>query len=259
MPKIFISYRRNDSSYPADSIYKALASVFGKEALVFDVDTIPLGVDFRVHLSGEVARCDVLLAVIGDNWLDARNEAGERRLDDPNDFVRIEIEAALSRRIPVIPVLVGRAKMPKEEQLPTTLAILVYRNATEVRPGRDLDDHLERLVGGVASVLGYTLSKEAPASQDRQTEAEQGKRAIRNTLESLSDWQRWFLLRFIVEGRRQIPDFEVGDFKAAWDFEMDVLIAKGIVRQYRGGVYEIVPTYYEYLKKNWNPQAGTLA
>jgi hypothetical protein len=89
--------------------------------------------------------------------------------------------------------------------------------------------------------------------------ADQKRISVRRTLESLTDWQRRFLLRFIVEGRTQIPEFEVGQFRAAWDFQMDVLVQKGVVRQHRrAGVYEIEPVYLEYLQENWDPQNGTL-
>jgi hypothetical protein len=95
----------------------------------------------------------VLVVLIGDTWLEATDETGHRRLDAPNDFVRIEIQAALRRRIPVIPVLLGRVSMPTAEQLPAPLADLAYRNAAEVRPGRDFDTDLDRLVRGIERVL----------------------------------------------------------------------------------------------------------
>ena len=88
---------------------------------------------------------------------------------------------------------------------------------------------------------------------------EQKKRAVRASLESLTEWQRKFLLRFVVEDRTQIPEFEVGQFKATWDFEMAVLVEKGIILEHRrAGVFEIQPVYLEYLKANWNPKTGTL-
>ena len=89
----------------------------GPHLLFMDVDTIPLGTNFEEVLHEEVAKCGVLLAVIGPNWSDARDEDGKRRLDDPNDFVRLEIAAALQRDIPVIPILLDNAKIPKASQL----------------------------------------------------------------------------------------------------------------------------------------------
>lgn len=152
MPKIFISYRRDDSAYPAQVIHETLVAKFGEEAVFFDVDSIPVGMDFHGILNEAVAKCDVLLAVIGDHWLNAKDGAGNRRLDDPNDFVRIEIEAALSRDIPVVPVLVGKAMVPRAEQMPDSLRKLARRNAAEVRPGKDFRSHLERLAKGIENV-----------------------------------------------------------------------------------------------------------
>src|SRR5947209_12396451 len=122
MPKIFISYRREDSEHIAGRIYDRLEPCFGRDNVFLDIDTIPFGVDFREHLDQAVGRCDVLLAVIGERWLEVRfkdgPKEGQRRLDDPTDFVRIEIESALARGIPVIPVLVGTARMPDYLELP---------------------------------------------------------------------------------------------------------------------------------------------
>lgn len=146
MPKIFISYRRDDSEFAVDPIYKRLSSHFGSESVFMDVDTIPKGVDFRTQLNDAVRQCDVLLAVIGKHWLDSRKNDGTRRLDDPADFVRIEIQAALERNIPVIPVLLGGVSMPRNEELPAELGDLVYRNAAELRRGSDFERHLDGLV-----------------------------------------------------------------------------------------------------------------
>lgn len=94
------------------------------------------------------------------------------------------------------------------------------------------------------------------AARERQ---EHQQKTIRANLESLTDWQRRFLLRFITEGRTQIPEFEVGQFKATWDFEMAVLVEKGIVKEHRrAGVFEIEPVYHQYLIEHWNRETGAL-
>src|ERR1700733_11425134 len=105
---IFISYRRSDSLVVSGRIYDFLVEEFGKENVFKDVYSIPLGSDFRAVLNEWVGGCSVFLAIIGDAWLSAIGPSGSRRLDDPNDFVRIEIESALARGddITVIPVLV---------------------------------------------------------------------------------------------------------------------------------------------------------
>lgn len=97
-----------------------------------DVAAIEPGRDFRKAIDQSVASCSVLLAVIGRDWLEAKDEAGQRRLDDPNDFVRVELASALRRDIPVVPVLVRSAKMPRADQLPDDLKELAYRNAVEL-------------------------------------------------------------------------------------------------------------------------------
>jgi HAD superfamily phosphoserine phosphatase-like hydrolase len=158
MPKIFVCYRRDDSGYPAAQIYTALKDHFGSDSVIFDVDTIPLGVDFQNYLNNQLSKCDILLAVIGDKWI----EVLKQRSDDPDDFVRIEITAALERDIPVVPVLVSKASMPKENDLPTELAKLAFRQATEVRSGSDLQIHIERLINR----LEHSLS-EGKASKNQ--------------------------------------------------------------------------------------------
>lgn len=156
-PKVFISYRRKDSPYAAQAIYDKLVAHYGANSVVFDVDTIPLGVDFVAYLNDQVGQCDALLAIIGDNWIEARKDDGTRRLDDPDDFVRIEIEAALRRSIRVIPVLTGQVAMPRKDDLPRGMKALADRHAAEVRTGHDLPHHLERLVRGMDHSFKYAF------------------------------------------------------------------------------------------------------
>src|SRR4051794_34079483 len=127
MPKIFICYRREDSAHQAGRLYEHLAFHFGPEDVFKDVDSIPPGRDFRKVLAERVGQCDVVLVLVGDQWLSAASPNGERRLDDAADFVRIEIETALRRDIPVIPLLVGRTQIPSAEMLPPSLQDFAYR------------------------------------------------------------------------------------------------------------------------------------
>jgi hypothetical protein len=131
--KVFISYRREDSAGHAGRVQDRLAREFGRDLLFMDVDGIPLGRNFVKVLQEEVAKCSVLLAVIGREWLGARAEDGTRRLDNPNDFVRVEIAAALQRDIPVIPILLDGTKVPRADQLPNDLQELTLRNGLGVR------------------------------------------------------------------------------------------------------------------------------
>lgn len=149
----FISYRRSDSADIVGRIYDRLAEDFGEEPIFKDVDDIPLGVDFKEYLDQKVSECTVLLAVIGDRWVNANDDSGKKRLDDPNDFVRIEIEAALARDIPVIPLLVRGASMPAAADLPPSLQKLVYKNGIPIRPDPDFHHDMDRLISALESLV----------------------------------------------------------------------------------------------------------
>ena len=136
MGGIFISYRRSDSQGEAGRLFDDLVQHFGEQTVFMDVAAIEAGRDFRKAIEEGVAKCGVLLVMIGVGWLDAKDERGARRLDDPSDFVRIETASALKRDIPVIPVLVRGAKMPSAEQLPEELKELAYRNCIELTHAR---------------------------------------------------------------------------------------------------------------------------
>jgi hypothetical protein len=133
---IFVNYRRSDAEGESGRLFDDLADRFGAESVFMDVAAIEPGRDFRKAIDQSVAACSVLLAVMGREWLEAKDGAGSRRLNDPNDFVRIELASALRRDIPVIPVLVRGAKMPLAEQLPDDLKELAYRNAVELTHAR---------------------------------------------------------------------------------------------------------------------------
>jgi hypothetical protein len=152
MPKIFISYRRDDSLHATGRIYDRLATAFGESNVFKDVDSMPLGIDFRKALNDQVAQCDVVLAVIGDDWLSAADPAGSRRLDDEADYVRIEIEAALKRDIPVVPLLIGNAPLPKAKDLPETMSQLAYRNGTALREDPHFRSDVERVVKALSHI-----------------------------------------------------------------------------------------------------------
>jgi len=147
---IFISYRRQDSADVTGRIYDRLIQRFDRRQVFKDVDSIPLGVDFRAHLGDVVGRCNLLLAVIGPQWLNVNGPNG-RRLDDAGDFVRIEIEAALARNIPVIPLLVGGAGLPSGQELPPSIAAITFRNGIAVRPDPDFHRDMDRLIAGLES------------------------------------------------------------------------------------------------------------
>lgn len=129
---IFISYRRDDSEGEAGRLYDDLVRVFGNDAVFMDVSGIHPGKDFRQAIEDNVAQCAVLLAVIGPVWASIIDATGVRRVDQPNDFVRLEIASALKRGVDVIPLLVHGARMPTPAQLPDDLQNLSYRNSLEL-------------------------------------------------------------------------------------------------------------------------------
>jgi TIR domain/Kelch motif len=134
--RIFISYRREETAYPAGWLYDRLANRYGVSQIFKDVDSIELGDNFVEVITRAVGACDVLLALVGNQWLTTTDARGRRRLDDPDDFVRLEIETALTRNIRVIPILVDGATMPPAEELPPSLASLMHRQALELSPAR---------------------------------------------------------------------------------------------------------------------------
>lgn len=151
---IFISYRRADSSDVTGRIYERLADHFGREAVFRDVHSIPYGVDFRTHLTQQLGRCQVMVAVIGSTWLSVSDAEGRRRLENPDDWVRAEIETALGREIPVIPLLVGGARLPKANELPEILRDLAYRTAAPARPDPDFHQDMRRLIRRIEEIVG---------------------------------------------------------------------------------------------------------
>ncbi len=171
MPKILISYRRSDSSAMTGRIFDRLSHYYGEDSVFMDVDSIPIGIDFRQHIQETLRQTDVLIAVIGANWL-GHNAAGATRMHDKSDSVRLEIETALERTIRIIPVLVDGAKMPASSELPPEFGNFVFLNAAEVTTGRDFRSQMDRLIGAIdQSLAGSTqvISGRAPtADVDRE-------------------------------------------------------------------------------------------
>jgi hypothetical protein len=154
MPKIIISYRRADSGVITGRIRDRLAQHYGEGSIFLDIDNIPFGMDFRKNVADALAKNDLLLAVIGPDWLGTSGLAsGLGRIHDQDDPVRLEVETALQRGIPTIPVLVGGASMPSADELPDTLKSLSYQNAAEVDSGRDFHAHMDRLIGSMDAAL----------------------------------------------------------------------------------------------------------
>ena len=135
-PKVFLCYRREDTQGFARGIYESLASKYGQERVFRDIDSIPAGVRFPTWIKSKVGQCSVMIVLIGDSWLSAKDPTGQRRLDLPGDWVRQEIETALRRDIPIIPVRLQGAPMPSEDELPPSIADLTNFQSAEVSDSR---------------------------------------------------------------------------------------------------------------------------
>jgi hypothetical protein len=147
MPGIFICYRRDDTGGYARHFYDRLIREFGSDQIFMDIDDIPVGEHFVEIIDRRIRACDVMVVLIGRNWLTPMH-TGRRRIDDSADFVRLEIEAALAKNITVIPVLVGGAQMPTPQDLPGRITRLAYLNAFEL-----YDRMFEASVAGLISTL----------------------------------------------------------------------------------------------------------
>lgn len=159
-PRIFISYRRRESSGYAGRLYDRLAARFGEGRVFMDVQMEP-GVDYVETLESDVGACEALVALIGPEWLTLRDESGERRIDDPADLHRLEIEAALARNVRVIPALVGGAEMPRQRELPASLAPLARRQSLDLS-----DDRWHYDVGRLIDVLASLREPDAPVAPE---------------------------------------------------------------------------------------------
>jgi hypothetical protein len=168
MPRIFISYRRNDSAGHAGRLYDRLRAHFGSDQVFMDVTGIEAGTDFVETIDAAVGGCDVLIAVIGKQWVHSADDAGRRRLELSNDFIRLEVGSALKRKVRVVPILVEGALMPTGDDLPEDLRALTRRQAVELRDSRwdadveDLIASLERIPGTAA---GISQSPSHPSPQ----------------------------------------------------------------------------------------------
>jgi hypothetical protein len=145
MTKIAVSYRRSDSAAITGRIVDRLVAHYGTDSVFRDIESIPLGIDYRKYISGALASTDILLAIVGPQWA-GRTSDGDTRIQHESDLVRIEVETALQKGIPVVPVLVGNATMPHPSDLPVGLHDFSYRNAVKVDALEDFDDQVTRLM-----------------------------------------------------------------------------------------------------------------
>jgi formylglycine-generating enzyme required for sulfatase activity len=167
--RIVLSYRRSDAEAIAGRIFDRLVKHYGDESVFMDIDSIPFGVDFRAHIRKELEECNILLAIIGPHW------AGDRkhlRINEETDFVRIEIETALQRNIPVVPILIDETPMPGPNQLPDSLQPLAFRNAAPVDSGRDFHPHMARLIRELDRLCGSREAADVQGNPPQMTSVE---------------------------------------------------------------------------------------
>jgi hypothetical protein len=170
---IFINYRKDDSSWNALALYNELQKYFAKEQIFKDFNTILPGDDFTISIQNALAKCDVLLVVMGKSWLNMKDVKGNRRLDDPDDFVRIEIATALERNIQVIPVLFDDIPMPSVDELPANMKTLVRRQFVEIETKRFEDD-----VRNLADAIRKVLSAIYPSGNYKHVDPNQHKQPL---------------------------------------------------------------------------------
>jgi hypothetical protein len=152
--RILLSYRRSDAAAMTGRIFDKLAGRYGSAAVFMDVDSIPVGVDFRAHVQSALQDSDILVAIIGPKWPGPLPD-GRSRIMEPADPVRVEIESALAKGVRIVPVLVDGAAMPTPESLPATLAAeFPFFNAAQVDAGRDFHPHMDRLIRSLDQMLG---------------------------------------------------------------------------------------------------------
>lgn len=150
--RVFISYRRSDSAGHAGRLYDYLKTYFGEDRIFFDFDTIKPGVDFEQKIRAELENSEAVLVLIGNQWLSASDADGKRRLDDPRDYVRLEVETALNRNVMVIPILLEGINMPAGRELPESLSELSQRNAISLS-----NNHWKSDLGVLTAILQNTL------------------------------------------------------------------------------------------------------
>jgi hypothetical protein len=168
---IFISYRRGQTAANAGRLYDRLSDRFGEDSVFMDVDSIAIGVDFTTAVREAVSGCNMLLVLIGRDWLAITDDKGTRRIDNPDDWVRVEIETALQRGIPVVPVLVDDAELPQAADLPASLQPFVRRQVFRLSHA-GFKFEVAGLVAEVDKVLKAESgrSKDAPKTPPRVSE-----------------------------------------------------------------------------------------
>jgi hypothetical protein len=189
---IMVSYRRSDTGPITGRICDRLRTHFGSDQVYMDIDSTPIGIDYRSHINDFMSGCDVLLAVIGPQWL-GTGQVGARRIDDPADMVRLEVANSLKRDVLVIPLLIDRTDMPGPNDLPEDLKDLTFRNALRVDGGIDFHHNVDRLCGAIEAALrkrpgpAHRVSPDKTESSLLETSPQPGCASVEAALKSPQD------------------------------------------------------------------------
>jgi len=221
--QIFISYRRKDSEGVTGRIYDRLKIPFTERKLFIDVDNISPGQNFRKAVQEKVSECDILLAIVGPQWLNIKDINGNRRIDDPEDLVRAEISSALNRNIHILPVLIGNALMPDKNSLPVELKPFSDLNAIEISHSR-FDSDIQRLTKSISEILKI-IGAEKDRSKDNQVKLQKEiqidsvndskKNATSSSIRSIDDDQTKLKEKIILAtGTSATQDKK---YKSFWD------------------------------------------
>lgn len=241
---VFINYRRDDTKWPATQLHAELSTMISANSIFIDVDSLPVGLDFREEISSWISQCDVFLSLIGQDWMLSEDGAdGIPRLHNSNDLVRIEIEAALALDIPVVPVFVDGAGVPDRSQLPQTLSKLFDRNGA-VLDIRTFQADVRKLFDAMQAVTKRAVNRtdqiaDVSKTSFRQVSTTNGYedsgalQLVRNFLETWSTWG--FTPKRILNWGSQQPGFDRLTELQGTQLKdiLDKLVAGGVVRTRR--------------------------
>lgn len=227
MAGVFINYRRADTQGWAMGLYRDLAGKFGEERVGMDVETVGLGESFVARIEETLSRCDAMIVLIGPQWLTASGE-NRPRLQDPEDWVRLEIEAAFKSKMRVVPVLVDGGEMPRSAELPETLRDLARMQAVAISPGR-YDDDVDRLIHHIEKLTGdKRLSKPVDAAPARNHPAEELAPGASKAFFSYSRADSEFALKLAGDLRSAGADIWVDQFDIPLGVRWDDAIAEAL-------------------------------
>lgn len=179
MPRLFISYRIDDSAYAAGATADRLAAFFGRDEVFRDRDSLALGTSYPRRIRRALERSDLLVAMVGPSWSDIRDHAGRRRLDDPTDWVRTELRMAFERGIPVVPVLLDHTPLPGPADLPADIAALCRATCWHIRR-ESFESDVRGLIDGIVRATGGVASRAAPTAGAQYNSAAGGGTVIAN-------------------------------------------------------------------------------